>query len=256
MLTTQRKHLILSRLAMQGQIVARELAEELGTSEDTIRRDLRELAQQGKLQRVHGGALPASVATGDLRVREQVSSQEKQALGRHGAQLIKPGQVVMVDGGTTAIQLARHLPPDLRATVITHSPNVAVELAAHPHVDIIVLGGRLFRHSMVNVGVSVIEAASRYRADLFFLGVTGVHPEAGLSTGDAEEADVKRALHARAAETIVLASSEKLLSASPFVVAPMHTLSLLIVPDDTPPKTVKALRAGGARVQKANGVVV
>ena len=251
MLTAQRKQLILGRLATHGQIVAGELALELGTSEDTIRRDLRELAQQGKLQRVHGGALPASAATGDLRVRQQVSPDEKQALGRHGAQLIKPGQVVMLDGGTTAIQVARQLPADLRATVITHSPNVAVELAAHRHVDIIVLGGRLFRHSMVNVGASVIEAAARFRADLFFLGVTGVHPEAGLSTGDAEEADVKRALHARAAETVVLASSEKLLSASAFVIAPMKALSLLVVPDGTPAKTVKALRAGGVAVQKA-----
>ncbi|OPF64019.1 DeoR/GlpR family DNA-binding transcription regulator [Hydrogenophaga sp. H7] len=251
MLTAQRKQLILGRLATQGQIVAGELALELGTSEDTIRRDLRELAQQGKLQRVHGGALPASAATGDLRVRQQVSTDEKQALGRHGAQLIKPGQVVMLDGGTTAIQVARQLPADLRATVITHSPNVAVELAAHRHVEIIVLGGRLFRHSMVNVGASVIEAAARFRADLFFLGVTGVHPEAGLSTGDAEEADVKRALHARAAETVVLASSEKLLSASAFVIAPMKALSLLVVPGGTKPKTVAALRAGGVAVQKA-----
>lgn len=252
MLTAQRKQLILSRLATHGQIVAGELALELGTSEDTIRRDLRELAQQGKLQRVHGGALPASAATGDLRVRQQVSSDDKQALGRCGAQLIKPGQVVMLDGGTTAIQVARQLPADLRATVITHSPNVAVELAAHRHVEIIVLGGRLFRHSMVNVGAAVIEAASRFRADLFFMGVTGVHPEAGLSTGDAEEADVKRALHARAAETVVLASSEKLLSASAFVIAPMKALSLLVVPDGTPAKTVKALRAGGVAVQKAS----
>lgn len=251
MLTAQRKQLILNRLATHGQIVAGELALELGTSEDTIRRDLRELAQQGKLQRVHGGALPASAATGDLRVRQQVSTNEKQALGRFGAQLIKPGQVVMLDGGTTAIQVARQLPADLRATVITHSPNVAVELAAHRHVDIIVLGGRLFRHSMVNVGASVIEAAARFRADLFFLGVTGVHPEAGLSTGDAEEADVKRALHARAAETVVLASSEKLLSASAFVIAPMKALSLLVVSDGTKPKTVAALRAGGVAVQKA-----
>lgn len=251
MLTAQRKQLILGRLATHGQIVAGELALELGTSEDTIRRDLRELAQQGKLQRVHGGALPASAATGDLRVRQQVSPDEKQALGRFGAQLIKPGQVVMLDGGTTAIQVARQLPPDLRATVITHSPNVAVELAAHRHVEIIVLGGRLFRHSMVNVGAAVIEAAARFRADLFFLGVTGVHPEAGLSTGDAEEADVKRALHARAAETVVLASSEKLLSASAFVIAPMKALSLLVVPDGTKPKTVAALRAGGVAVRKA-----
>jgi DeoR/GlpR family transcriptional regulator of sugar metabolism len=78
-----------------------------------------------------------------------------------------------------------------------------------------------------------------------------VHPEAGLSTGDAEEADVKRALHARAAETVVLASSEKLLSASAFVIAPMKALSLLVVPESTRPKTVTGLRAGGVTVQKA-----
>ena len=251
MLTAQRKQLILSRLAAQGQIVAGDLAAELGTSEDTIRRDLRELAQQGKLQRVHGGALPASAATGDLQSRQQVSSAEKQALARHGAGLIQPGQVVIVDGGTTAIQLARQLPADLRATFVTHSPNVAVELAAHRHIEIMVLGGRLFRHSMVNLGASVIEAASRLRADLFFMGVTGVHPEAGLSTGDAEEADIKRALHARAAETVVLASSEKLLSASAFVIAPMRELSMLVVPPDTGPRILAALRTGGVKVQKA-----
>lgn len=251
MLTAQRKQLILSRLASEGQILAGELANELGISEDTIRRDLRELAQQGKLQRVHGGALPASVATGDLQARQEVSSAEKQALARYGAALIRPGQVVMLDGGTTAIQVARHLPANLRATVITHSPNVAVELAAHPNVDIIVLGGRLFRHSMVNVGASVIEAASRYRADLFFMGVTGVHPVAGLSTGDAEEADVKRALHARAAETVVLASAEKLLCASAYVIAPMRSLSMLVVPADTRFKVLTTLRSGGVKLQKA-----
>lgn len=251
MLTTQRKQLILKRLATQGQVVAKALAEELGTSEDTIRRDLRELAQQGKLQRVHGGALPASIAAGDLRVREQVSSTEKQELGRHGARLIKPGQVVFLDGGTTAIQVARHLPEDLRATVITHSPGVAVELAAHQHIDIIVLGGRLFRHSMVNVGTAVIESASRFRADLFFMGVTGIHPGVGLSTGDAEEADVKRALHERSAETVVLASSEKLLSASPYVIAPVQALSSIVVSRSTPARVMTALRAAGVSVHKA-----
>lgn len=251
MLTAQRKQLILRRLAAHGQIVAADLAAELGTSEDTIRRDLRELAHLGKLQRVHGGALPTSAATGDLQVRQQVSAGEKLALARHGAGLIQPGQLVMLDGGTTAIQLARQLPAELRATIVTHSPNVAVELAAHRHIEIIVMGGRLFRHSMVNLGASVIEAASRFRADLFFMGVTGVHPDAGLSTGDAEEADIKRALHARAAETIVLASSEKLLSASAFVIAPMHELSTVVVPPDTPAKTLAALRKGGAKVQKA-----
>jgi DeoR/GlpR family transcriptional regulator of sugar metabolism len=251
MLTTQRKKLLLARLAAEGQLVAKALALELGTSEDTIRRDLRELAAEGRLQRVHGGALPASAAMGDLAVREQVSVADKVALGRFSAALVRPGQVVILDGGTTALQVARHLAPGLRATIVTHSPPVAVALAQHPGLEILVLGGRLFRHSMVNVGAGVIDAASRLRADLFFLGVTGVHPDAGLSTGDAEEAAVKRALHARAAETVVLASPEKLMAASPFVVAPLSELSLLVVARDTPARVVRALRAGGVEVRKA-----
>ena len=91
MLTTQRKKLLLARLAAEGQLVAKALAQELGTSEDTIRRDLRELAAEGRLQRVHGGALPASAAMGDLPAREQVSTADKLALGRFGASLIQPG---------------------------------------------------------------------------------------------------------------------------------------------------------------------
>src|SRR6201999_943596 len=130
MLTSQRKRLILTRLAREGQIVAKEFPAELGTSEDTIRRDLRELSQSGKLQRVHGGALPASPAVANLQTREQVSPQEKISLGRFGASLVQAGKVVILDGGTTAIQVARHLDPSLRATIVTHSPNVAVELAA------------------------------------------------------------------------------------------------------------------------------
>ena len=250
MLTAHRKNLLLARLAAEGQLVARPLALELGTSEDTIRRDLRELAAEGKLQRVHGGALPTSAALGDLRMREQVCADDKIALGRFGAALIRPGQVVVLDGGTTALQVARHLAPGLRATVVTHSPTVAVELARHPGIEILVLGGRLFRHSMVNVGASVIDAASRLRADLFFLGVTGVHPEAGLSTGDAEEAAVKRALHARAAETLVLASPEKLMAASPFVVAPLAEASQVVVARDTSARVLRALRASGVSLQK------
>jgi len=252
MLTAHRKQLILKRLASEGQVIAKELARELALSEDTIRRDLRELAQAGRLQRVHGGALAASPAVGDTRVRERVSMADKVALGRAGAAMIRPGQVVILDGGTTSLQIAHHLPPDLRATLVTHSPSVAVALAAHPHVEIIVLGGRLFRHSMVSVGAAVIDAVSRLRADLYFMGVTGVHPKAGLSTGDAEEAAVKRALHGRAADTVVLASAEKLMAASPFDVAPLKELSLLLVPSRTPDRTLRALRAGGVKVRCAD----
>jgi DeoR/GlpR family transcriptional regulator of sugar metabolism len=251
MLTSQRKKLILTRLNAEGQIVAKDLALELGTSEDTIRRDLRELARDGKLQRVHGGALPASAAVGDLRVREKVSSRDKIELGSMGASMIRPNQVVILDGGTTALQVARQLAPNLRATIVTHSPTVAVEAAKHAYVDIIMLGGRLFRHSMVNMGAAVIDAVSRLRADIYFMGVTGVHPDAGLSTGDAEESAVKRALHERAAETVVLASAEKLMAASPFLVTAFAEINLLVVPSRTPDRIVRALRAGGVKIQRA-----
>ena len=233
MLTSQRKQHILEVLRRDGQVVAKTLSRELGLSEDTIRRDLRELAAEGLLQRVHGGALPASPAVADFAGRQQIASEAKVAIGRAAASMVQPGQVVILDGGTTAVQVARHLPPDLKATVVTHSPTVAVELALHPTVEVVLIGGRLFKHSVVAVGAATIEAASRVRADVYFMGVTGVHPEYGLSTGDLEEAYIKRALSGRAAETVVLASREKLGAASPYVIAPLSEVSGLIVEQDT-----------------------
>ena len=131
MLTRQRKELLLSRLKQDGRIVAKSLSEELGLSEDTIRRDLRELAGEGLLERVHGGALPlaaplpASPAMGNFAQRQQISSDAKPAIGRAAARMITAGQVVFIDGGTTAVQLARHLPADLKCTVVTHRPSIA-----------------------------------------------------------------------------------------------------------------------------------
>jgi DeoR/GlpR family transcriptional regulator of sugar metabolism len=248
MLTTHRKKILLERLARDGQIVAKTLSTELGLSEDTIRRDLRELASEGKLQRVHGGALPASPAVGDIVTRAHIATVDKQALGRAGAAMLQDGQVVLIDGGTTAMQVARHLSEDLRATFITHSPQVALELATKPHIEIIMLGGRLFRHSMVNVGSSVIEAVQQLRADIYFMGVTGVHATAGLSTGDYEEAATKRALHSRASETVVLASSEKLGTASSFMIAPLDEIATLVVPANTPSSVTADLQTSGVHL--------
>jgi DeoR/GlpR family transcriptional regulator of sugar metabolism len=248
MLTTQRKNLIQDRLLQDGEVVAKRLSQEWGVSEDTIRRDLRELAQEGKLQRVHGGALPASKALAKLDARQHIATADKQALGRAGAAMVKPGQLVFLDGGTTALQLARHLDPTLRATFVTHSPTVALELAIKPHLDIIMLGGTLYRHSMVNVGAAVVAAAAGFRADLYFMGVTGVHATAGLSTGDFEEAAVKRALHAHATETIVLASAEKLGAASPYVVAAVGEISAVLVPAGVPGQILQSLEAAGTKL--------
>jgi len=241
-LTTERKAFILGILRRDGRVVAKTLSQELSLSEDTLRRDLRELAAEGLLQRVHGGALPASPAIADLPARWSVAVASKDAVARIAATMVQPGQVVILDGGTTAVQMARHLPPDLRATVVTHSPSIAVELAEHRGIDVEIIGGRLFKHSMVAVGAVAAEAIAAVRADTFFMGVTGVHPEMGLTTGDAEEAAIKRALSRQAAETVVLASREKLGAASPFRIMPLNDIDVLVVERDTPLDTLAPYR--------------
>jgi DeoR/GlpR family transcriptional regulator of sugar metabolism len=251
MLTSQRKQLILARLQTHGQIVAKTLSLEFGTSEDTIRRDLRELASLGKLQRVHGGALPSSLAAGDTQVRKYLASGDKEVLGRWGASLMKHGQVIMLDGGTTAMQVVAHVDPSLRATVITHSPVVATALAALAHIEVIMLGGKLFRHSMVNMGAQTVASVMQLHIDLYFMGVTGAHPEAGLTTADYEEAALKRVFHSRAAETVVLASSEKLLTASAYKVTALEDIASLVIAINTSENTIEALKKYGAKVQIA-----
>ncbi|MEP7042586.1 MAG: DeoR/GlpR family DNA-binding transcription regulator [Dokdonella sp.] len=251
MLTTHRKKAILETLKRDGQVIAKALSETFGVSEDTIRRDLRELAADGALQRVHGGALPSSPATADFAQRQQISSAGKVAIGRKAASLVPPGQVVILDGGTTCIQLARHLPSSLEATVVTHSPSVAVELVGHPGIEVVLIGGRLFKHSVVAVGAVAIEAINRIRADAYFMGVTGVHPSAGLSTGDLEEAYVKRAFAERAAEVVVLASAEKINAASAYVIAPAQAANAIVVERDTSAAAVAPLVALGISIVRA-----
>jgi DeoR/GlpR family transcriptional regulator of sugar metabolism len=251
MLTTQRKQQILTLLKRDGQVIAKSFAESLGVSEDTIRRDLRELAREGLLQRVHGGALPSSPAVADFAGRERITAEGKVAIGRAAAAMIEPGQVVILDGGTTARELARHISPNLRATVVTHSPTIALELVEKPNIDVILLGGRLFRHSVVSVGAVTIAAIADIHADTFFLGVTGVHPKTGLTTGDYEEAAVKRALSHAAAETFVLASSEKLGAASPYAVVPLDEISGLITEKAADEALTRPFEKLGVRVIRA-----
>ena len=229
MLSSQRKQHILTLLAEEKQVQSSELSQRFAVSEDSIRRDLRELAAEGLLQRVHGGALPVSAAIAPFETRKNVQISSKQQIALKAVKLIQPGQVVIIDGGTTTAEMIKLLPQDLAFTVVTHSPSIAMGLLDFPHVEVIIIGGRLFRHSIVTVGAAMLESIAHINADLFFMGVTGVHKTAGLTTGDYDEAGVKRALAARAAETIVMASQEKMNSASAFAIGDLSLASTLIV---------------------------
>jgi DeoR/GlpR family transcriptional regulator of sugar metabolism len=251
MLTSQRKKAILKTLARDGQVLAKQLSETFGVSEDTVRRDLREMAGEGLLQRVHGGALPASTAVVPFAERRGIESSAKRAIAGAAAAMIGTGQVVIVDGGTTSAELIRQIPRDLSATVVTHSPSVAVGLIDHPSIEVIIIGGRLFKHSIVTVGAAAIEAMSHIQADIYFMGVTGVHPTAGLSTGDYEEAYVKRALAARAAETVVLASSDKINAASRYVIGGVTLAQTIIVEEGSDFALTSPLEKAGLTIVRA-----
>jgi DeoR/GlpR family transcriptional regulator of sugar metabolism len=246
-LASQRKNEILERVRRDGSIVAAELAVEWNVSEDTLRRDLRELAADGKLQRVHGGAVQLSPAAGDYATRSGVATGPKTDVARTAAAMVKPGQTVFLDGGTTTAAICRALPTSLDVTVVTHSPTVAIELVNRPAVRVLLIGGNLYRHSLVTVGAIAAEQINSLTIDTFFMGVSGVHPIHGLTTGDAEEAAIKRSITRRAVETFVLASSEKLGSALPHRVVQFNQVTAAIT-DETNKRILNALRRAGLSI--------
>ena len=248
MLTIQRKSMILDLLRSDGQVLAKDLARRLALSEDTIRRDLRELAAEGRLTRVHGGALPAQPPLPDLATRQSIAAKEKIAIGRRAAEMVEGGSVIFLDGGTTTAEIARQLSGERPCTVVTHAPTIAVALAGNPAVTVEMIGGRLYRHSMVATGTLAVEAIGQIRADIYFMGVTGVHPVEGFTTGDREEAAIKRAIWRASRRTLVLMTRDKVDAVSPHRIIAFDEVDGILAAPDIPATTIDAYRGAGADV--------
>lgn len=251
LLKEARQHAILEVLRRDGRVRASDLVARLGVSDDTVRRDLAELADAGRLLRVHGGALPLSPASASYAARERQAPEAKRAVARAAAALVRDGQAVFLDGGTTARLVAAALPPERRATVITHSTSTAEALAEHPGVELILLGGRVRKAARVAVGAATVDAVRAIRADLFLLGVCALHAEAGLSTDDYDEAAVKRAMLEGAAEVAALVTSEKLGTADRYTFAPAGALTHLVTERAAPAALVAPFTRLGVRVVRA-----
>lgn len=252
MLTSERRDVILTVLRHEGRVLAPKLSEQLGVSEGTIRRDLRDMAAEGLLKRVHGGALPVSPAIASWRDREHQAPEAKLAIAREAVRLIRPGQTVILDGGTTNLLVAQNLPADLQVTVITHSPPIAAALMEHPRAEIVVLGGRIFKHSRVALGAATVAAVRLIRADLYMLGICSLHPDMGISTQDFEEAEIKRAMIESAGEVVALASSEKLDTASQYIIGPLTALTHIITDTSVPEAQLAPYESLGITVLRAS----
>jgi DeoR/GlpR family transcriptional regulator of sugar metabolism len=251
MLTDERRTLILDRLRTQGRVLATDLSAELDVSPDTVRRDLRELDDAGLLRRVHGGALPRHGDASPFASRARRAPEAKASIARRAAGCVDDGQVVILDGGTTTLELAHALRPDLCANVVTTSPPIALALADHPGLEVTVVGGTLRPNALVTVGAAAIEALRMIRADVVFLGVCGLHPEIGVTTEDLEERHVKAAMIEGAAEVVALADHDKLGTAMPVVVAPLRAVTQLVTDADVDEAALAPYRAAGIEVLRA-----
>lgn len=224
-----RRQKILLILERDGKVMASELSQHFAVSEDTIRRDLSELATAGLVQRVHGGALPRPKDTGkDYFTRVSETDEVKTHLAQLAASRVENGQIVMFDSGTTTLQIARSLPSDIAITAITTSPMTAIILAEYTGIKVILAGGQLNLATMSVSGHETVRLLQGIKADVLFTGVCAIHPQVGISSLHFDEVPVKQALLYSASQVIAVTTADKLGAVEPFVVAPCSRIHTLI----------------------------
>lgn len=252
LLLHERQNLILGRLKSEGRVIAAAIAQELSISEDTIRRDLREMAAAGLCKRVYGGALPAASEVTTLTERLGIKPERKELLARAAAPLLEPGMTVFIDAGSTNLAIARALPPTLRLTVITNSPNIASALIDRQEIDTIMLGGKLDHRTGAVIGARAIADASGFRPDVCVLGSCGFEAGGGISASDFDEAEFKRVIAGRSRVLVAAITNEKLGVAAPFDVVAVKAEDHIVLEHDADSVQVGALSATGVRITQAD----
>jgi len=251
LLLKERHALIRQSLQTQGRVLAQDLAQQLNVSEDTIRRDLRDLAAAGLCQRVYGGALPISPTNAPLAERRMEAVERKARLARAAVRLVTADSVLFIDAGSTNLAIAEAL-PELPLTVITNAPTIAVALQERAAIELILIGGRVDRRSGASLGAAALRDAERLRPDLFFLGGCGIDAEAGVTCFNYEEAEFKRSLAVASRAVAVAVTSEKVGTAAPYSVLTAGHLTHLVVEQDADPEQLAAFASHGVQLLRAD----
>jgi DeoR/GlpR family transcriptional regulator of sugar metabolism len=248
MLAPQRRESILALLRERGRVYSAELSQQLDVSEDTVRRDLLVLAEEGHLVRTHGGAVPRSTTKLEFHARSRERPAEKEALARRAATLVQANHVVFFDAGSTILAVARAIPADLTFTAVTHSLPAAIALSDLPNIEVILLGGRILKRGLATVGVESVESCRRIHADLALVGIAALDAEGGITDPSYEESLVKRAVIENASKVVVVSTADKLGSACPFQVAPTPSIDVLITEANVPAATLDSYRTLGVDI--------
>ncbi|HTG70364.1 MAG TPA: DeoR/GlpR family DNA-binding transcription regulator [Candidatus Udaeobacter sp.] len=212
MYEAERKQRILELLKVNQRVDVQGLNQILHVSESTIRRDLKELEESNLLKRTHGGAIPLhNVNYEPSFLEKEVSSgEQKKAIAKKAAALIREGEVILLDSGTTMVCLAKELRRFNKLTVVTNAVPVAQELLAHDGIELILLGGTMRKDILSLVGPFAEQMLSMLHVDKAFIATNGIHPTEGLSTPNITEASIKRRMIDSSKKVILLADSSKI----------------------------------------------
>ena len=250
MLSEERRREILEILQSDGRLLVGDLSKRFKTSLITIRKDLEFLHHRGLLERTHGGALPVrtgALSDQTLREKERLNRQEKLRIAAATAKMIRSGQVIILDSGTTTTAIARACKQFRSLTIITNATNIAAELAGTA-VDVILTGGMLRKNSFSLVGPLAEETLRKLTADLLFLAVDGFDVRYGLTTPNLLEARVNRAMAEAARRTVVVCDSSKFGRRSLSLIMPTSAVHETITDRRISKHDLKALRAAKIEV--------
>ena len=227
MLKKERQEFILHQLNLHNKILCADLSNKMGVSDDTIRRDLQELAQEEKLIKVHGGALSKSFHTAFDR-KMVYNLEDKHIIAQKTAALVQSGMYILTSGGTSILEFAKSLDTNLNATFFTCSLNAAIEFAHHPSIEVVVIGDKVSKDSMLTTGASAVQTIESIQADLCILGINSLDTQFGLSENDWEVVQIKKAMIKASKKTICIGISEKLNSQQKIKVANLDEIDILI----------------------------
>lgn len=224
----ERQQAILEYLSKEHRVTSVELSDYLSVSEDTIRRDLKELSDQGLLKAVRGGAVAPSPIPLHYRKREKHDLENKKIIAEKAISYLKDGQVVFIDGGTTSLALVASFPHHLKLTVITNSFPVAVLVEDLPNIELIFAGGRMCKTSFTTAGMESLDFFRNFRADICILGICSIHHERGLTGILYDDSQIKKNMIQNSDFIIALSSSEKIDTAETYFVSNISDIDVLV----------------------------
>lgn len=228
MLKQERQAYILHQVNIHNKVLSSTLCQQINVSEDTIRRDLQELSEMGKVIKVHGGALSHGFSHAYPSGEDIYSHTQKKFIAEKAISLIQDGMFVLTSGGTTIIELARNLPRDLRATFISGSIPAVMEYSSHPNIEVILIGDKVSKSSKITVGGEAIHRIRQINADICFLGVNAIDPKIGITDNDWDVVQVKKAMIESSQQVVCLSIAEKINSVQPIKVCDIEEIDILI----------------------------